>query len=85
MSSISKLDGDIADTPAVKPVTDASVLSACADGTLLVIRLLHSSKGQGKEAIRTLRELGANLLGTFVTAVRGDKTETDGPPSWEGE
>ena len=75
----------IIDTPAVKPVTDASVLSSCADGTLLVTRLLHSTKSQSKDAIRTLRELGANLLGTFVTAVRGDKTESYGPTTWEGD
>ncbi len=61
------------------------MLSSCADGTLLVTRLLHSTKGQSKDAIRTLRELGANLLGTYVTAVRGDKTESYGPISWEGE
>lgn len=75
----------IIDTPAVKPVTDASVLSACADGTLLVVRMLHSTKSQSRDAIRTLRELGANVLGSFVTAVRGDKTETYGPTNWEGE
>jgi capsular exopolysaccharide synthesis family protein len=66
----------IIDTPAIKPVTDASVLSACADGTLLVVRMLETSKSQSKEAIRTLRELGENLLGTFVTAVRGDEVES---------
>jgi capsular exopolysaccharide synthesis family protein len=75
----------IVDTPAIKPVTDASVLSSCADGTLLVIRMLHSTKSQSKDAIRTLRELGANILGTFVTAVRGDKIETYGPANWDGE
>lgn len=75
----------IVDTPAVRPVTDASVLSSCADGTLLVTRLLHSTKSQSKDALRTLRELGANLLGTFVTAVRGDKTQSYGPTSWEVE
>jgi capsular exopolysaccharide synthesis family protein len=75
----------IVDTPAIKPVTDASVLSSCADGTILVIRMLHSTKGQSKDAIRTLRELGANILGTFVTAVRGEKMETYGPSNWDGD
>ena len=69
----------IIDTPAIRPVTDASVLSACADGTLLVVRMLQTAKGQSKQAIRTLRELGANLLGTFVTAVRGEDVRTYGP------
>jgi receptor protein-tyrosine kinase len=76
----------IVDTPAIKPVTDGTVLSACADGTLLVVRLLYTSKVQSKEAIRTLRELGANLLGTFVTAVRGDDPRKYGySTSWESD
>lgn len=62
----------IVDTPAIKPVTDAGVLAGCADGTLLVVQLLRSSKSHTKDALRTIRELGANVLGTFVTAVRGD-------------
>lgn len=75
----------IVDTPAIKPVTDGTVLSACADGTLLVVRLLHTSKSQSKETIRTLRELGANMLGTFVTAVRGDDVLKYGSATWEGD
>ena len=64
---------------------DASVLSGCADGTLMVVQLLHSSRSQAKDAIRTLRELGANILGTFVVAVRGERTETYGNANWESE
>ncbi|MEE2886716.1 MAG: CpsD/CapB family tyrosine-protein kinase [Planctomycetota bacterium] len=75
----------IVDTPAIKPVTDGTVLSACADGTLLVVRLLHTSKNQSKDTVRTLRELGANLLGTFVTAVRGDDAQKYGSATWEGD
>jgi capsular exopolysaccharide synthesis family protein len=75
----------IVDTPAIKPVTDGTVLSACADGTLLVVRLLHTSKSQSKDTIRTLGELGANLLGTFVTAVRGDDVQKYGSTTWEGD
>ncbi len=75
----------IVDTPAIKPVTDGTVLSACADGTLLVVRLLHTSKSQSKDTIRTLSELGANLLGTFVTAVRGDDVQKYGSTTWEGD
>ena len=75
----------IVDTPAVKPVTDATVLSGCADGTLFVTRLLHSSRSQSKEAVRTLKELGANILGTFVTAVRGEPVKTYSDAAWEGE
>ncbi|MCA8956427.1 MAG: CpsD/CapB family tyrosine-protein kinase [Planctomycetes bacterium] len=75
----------IVDTPAVKPVTDATVLSACADGTLFVTRLLQTSRSQAKEAVRTLRELGANMLGVFVTAVRGENVRTYSDSAWEGD
>ena len=61
----------IVDTPPTLPVTDASVLSARADGTLLVVRLEHSPKNLTKDALRVLQDLGGNVLGTFVTEVRG--------------
>lgn len=61
----------IVDTPPTLPVTDASVLAARADGTLLVVRLEHSPKGLTKDALRQLQDLGGNVLGTFVTEVRG--------------
>ena len=61
----------IIDTPPVIPVTDASVVAAKADGTLLVVRLEHSPRSLVQQAARTITELGGNLLGTFVTAVRG--------------
>src|SRR5690606_31405395 len=67
----------IVDTPPVLPVTDASVVSARADGTLLTVRLEHSPKAMTKDAIRTLQDLGANVLGVFVTEVRGTDPDTD--------
>lgn len=67
----------IVDTPPVMPSTDASVMAARADGTLAVVRLEHSSKTLTKEAIRNLQDLGANMLGTFLTEVRGADPEAD--------
>lgn len=67
----------IFDTPSVLPATDASVLAARVDGTLLVVRLEHSSKQLSKDAVRTLQGLGANVLGVFVTEVRGADPEAD--------
>lgn len=61
----------IIDTPPVLPATDASVIAAKADGTLLVVRMEHSAKSQTKQALRTLQDLGANVLGAFATQVRG--------------
>jgi len=67
----------IVDTPPVLPSTDASVMAARADGTLLCVRLEHSSKSLTKDAVRNLQELGANVLGTFVTELRGQDPEAD--------
>lgn len=67
----------ILDTPAVLPATDASVLAARADGTLLVVRLELSTRQLARQAVRALQDLGANVLGTFVTQVRGLDPEAD--------
>lgn len=67
----------IIDTPPVLPATDASVIAAQADGTLVTVRLEHSLKNMTKDAIRNLQDLGANLLGVFVTEVRGADPDKD--------
>jgi receptor protein-tyrosine kinase len=67
----------IIDTPPVLPSTDASVMAAQADGTLVVVRLEHSSKTLTRDAIRNLQDLGANVMGTFVTELRGQDPETN--------
>ncbi|MGE3171126.1 MAG: CpsD/CapB family tyrosine-protein kinase [Planctomycetota bacterium] len=67
----------VIDTPPVLPSTDAGVLAARADGTLFVLRLEHTLKGRARDAIRTLQDLGANVLGTFVSELRGADPDTD--------
>lgn len=67
----------VIDTPPVTPATDAGVLAPAADGTLFVVRLEHSTKSLAKDAVKNLRELGANILGVFVTEVRGAQPESD--------
>jgi capsular exopolysaccharide synthesis family protein len=61
----------VIDTPPVLSCTDAGVISSRADGTMMVLRLEHSLKGQTKEAVRNLQDLGANVLGSFVCELRG--------------
>lgn len=75
----------IIDTPPVLPSTDAGVLSAAADGTLLVVRLEHSLKKQSRDATRVLTDMGGNLLGTYVTEVRGQDPESDRRLAYEAE
>ena len=67
----------VIDTPPVLPTTDAGVLSARADGTLVVVRLEQSQKSQTRDAVRQIQEMGGNVLGTFVTGVRGADPESD--------
>ena len=56
---------------------NASVLAGRADGTLFAVRLEYSAKSHTKEAIRTVQDLGANVLGVFVTEVRGSDPDHD--------
>jgi capsular exopolysaccharide synthesis family protein len=67
----------VIDTPPALPSTDAGVLSAAADGTLLVVRLEHSLKKQTRDALRSLQEMGGNVFGTFVTELRGQDPDSD--------
>jgi capsular exopolysaccharide synthesis family protein len=67
----------VVDTPPVLPSTDAGVVSARADGTLLVVRLERSLKGQTRDALRSLQDMGGNVLGTFVTELRGRDPDSD--------
>ncbi|MFQ5506240.1 MAG: CpsD/CapB family tyrosine-protein kinase, partial [Planctomycetota bacterium] len=65
------------DTPPSLPLTDAGVLSAKSDGTLLVVALEKSPRSLVKEALSNLQDLGANMLGTFVTGIRGADPSSD--------
>lgn len=67
----------VIDTPPVLPSTDAGVLASRVDGTLLVVRLERSLRKQSREALRTLQDMGANVLGCFVTELRGMDPDTD--------
>lgn len=67
----------ILDTPPILAATDAGVLAAQADGTVVVVRLEHSARTHSKDAIRQIQDLGANVLGTFVTEVRGADPDAD--------
>lgn len=67
----------VLDTPPVLPSTDAGVLAARADGALLVVRLEKSLKKQSREALRVLQDMGGNVLGSFVTELRGQDPESD--------
>jgi len=67
----------VIDTPPVLACTDAGVMAARADGTLFVLRLEKTLRGQAKDAMRSLQDLGANVLGAFVSEVRGQDPDAD--------
>jgi non-specific protein-tyrosine kinase len=56
----------IFDSPPVQTVTDAAVLSAFVDGTLLVVAAGKSRRGNVRKARETLARAGANVLGVVL-------------------
>ncbi|MEG1255947.1 CpsD/CapB family tyrosine-protein kinase [Clostridium sp.] len=59
----------ILDTPPIQLVTDAQVLSAKADGTILVIRAEETKKSSVHNAIDLLRKVNANIIGIVLNGV----------------
>jgi capsular exopolysaccharide synthesis family protein len=60
-----RFDYVLVDTPPVG-VSDSAVLAANGDGVLLVVDSQRTRKGPLRQALRTLRGVGANVLGTVM-------------------
>ena len=56
----------IFDAPPVLPVTDAVVLSTQVDGTALVVRYGHTTRGHVSETVRRLGAVDADLIGCIL-------------------
>ena len=71
-----KYDHVIIDSPPLLAVTDARIIAASADATLLVLRAGKSNRKLGELSIDGLVSVGAKLLGAVVNDVhrRGYKT-----------
>jgi len=67
----------VVDSPPVLTASDTGLLASESDGVLMVVRLEHSTKSHSKDAVRALTDLGANVMGTFVTEVRGADPDAD--------
>jgi non-specific protein-tyrosine kinase len=67
-----KAAGDlvILDSPPLQPVADPAILSALADGTILVVDAGRSRRGVVRQCRQTLANAGANVLGAVVNRVR---------------
>ena len=61
-----KYDYVIIDTPPVRVVTDAQIISAKADGTLLVVRSGISKEKQILDTLKELRKVNSNMLGIVL-------------------
>ncbi|GAB2728029.1 polysaccharide biosynthesis tyrosine autokinase [Streptomyces bullii] len=61
-----QFDHVVVDTAPVLPVADASVITNAVDGYLLVVRASRTSRDQVDAALRTLRHVGASVLGTLL-------------------
>lgn len=62
-------DRVLVDAPPVMVVTDAQILGALCDYTILVVRAGKSSRRTARRAVDALRSVGANVLGVVVNAV----------------
>ena len=64
-----KYDRVIIDSPPVMPVTDAQILGAVCDITLLVLRAEKSTRKISQQARDGLLSVGAHILGALVNDV----------------
>ncbi|MBC8872876.1 MAG: polysaccharide biosynthesis tyrosine autokinase [Planctomycetes bacterium] len=68
------------DGPPVLPVADARVLSAQADGTVLVVREGQTRRVDVTDALASLRSAGGNVLGTVVLGFDCTEIHQASPP-----
>jgi succinoglycan biosynthesis transport protein ExoP len=64
----SRFDRVVVDSPPVCIVTDAVVLSTRLDATILVVRARKTRRDAIRQAVRALRDVGANLPGFVLNA-----------------
>ncbi|MEV0895242.1 polysaccharide biosynthesis tyrosine autokinase [Actinoplanes sp. NPDC049802] len=64
-----RFDVVIFDCPPLLPVTDAAVVAARTDGTLLVVRARRTTQTQVTAAVRALHAVNATLLGCVLNMV----------------
>ncbi|HEV7299973.1 MAG TPA: polysaccharide biosynthesis tyrosine autokinase [Tepidisphaeraceae bacterium] len=74
MQSLTKsFDRIIIDSPPLMNVTDARILAASADATIVVLRMNRSMRRLGVLALDGLDKVGANVLGAIANDVPSDR------------
>ncbi|HEY2586462.1 MAG TPA: polysaccharide biosynthesis tyrosine autokinase [Tepidisphaeraceae bacterium] len=71
-------DHVVVDSPPVAPVTDARILAAACDATLMVIRAEKTSRRVAEHARDALASVGAVLLGVVVNDAPRSRSEASG-------
>jgi Mrp family chromosome partitioning ATPase len=71
----SRYDQVVVDSPPVAPVTDARILGAACDATVLVIRAEKTSRRVAEHARDALASVGAVLLGVVVNDAPRSRSE----------
>lgn len=59
----------IIDAPPTAGLSDASVISTCVDGVLMIVSAAQTHRGQLRIALRTLEQVGAPLLGFIFNKI----------------
>ncbi len=70
-----RFDLVVLDSPPLVAVTDATVLSALVDGTIVVVRAFQTGKDLARHANRLLAHVGSPIAGLILNAVNVDRDE----------
>jgi succinoglycan biosynthesis transport protein ExoP len=70
-----RYDQVVVDSPPVAPVTDARILAAACDATILVVRAEKTSRRVAEHARDALVSVGGNLLGVVINDAPRSRTE----------
>ncbi len=67
----------VMDSPPVLVVADATLLARQVDGVLLVLRAGHTRKRAAQQAVESLQQVGATVIGVVLTAVPTRSSDSD--------
>lgn len=70
-----RFDRLLFDTPPVGAVTDPLVLANQMDGTLLVLKMLRTDRALAEQAVKSLRDVNAKVLGAVLNDVDLEKKQ----------
>jgi capsular exopolysaccharide synthesis family protein len=70
-----RFDRVVVDSPPLAAVTDSSIISTLVDGTVFVARAFETGKYLAIQGLRSLRDIGAPVIGCVLNAVDLDHHE----------